>query len=933
MDHNVGELIAGRYRVQTVLARGDAVTLYTALDAANGQAVGIRHWRADPARERAAAAELEREAQLTTRLQHVHLLRHVDHLRVETPHGVDFYLVHEACAGQTLADWVQEGSRSDADVRAIAAQLLRLADHLHRQSPAVVHGAIRPDNILRRSDGRLYVTGFRPGWQPGSGEAPLGPEADLRAIAETLVHVIAGRPASGPWAHSAALADVPRDLRRWLERMLTTNPAARFTSATEALRALRQPARRSRLAVAIALVALVMMGVTVAGGIAVMRWFDARLRPSQPIASRSQLAKPIEDTRFVPRAGDTAGGLRLVHRSSMLGHWSAVFDVRFDASGNTIASASYDGSVRLWNAHDGTPRQTFAHGGKVGAVAFAGTDRLCSGGNTDVRVWEIATGRMVHSLPADARQVTAIATGSSGRHVLSGGFEGALRVFELESGRLVHSMTQPGRVLAVAADPGGERLASGGDDGVVRVFRFEGGALEVQLRGHTGPVNDVVFSADGQTLVSAGDDRTIRVWYVRAGQPMHTLSGHRDQVWAIALDPTGKQLASASKDGELRLWDLYTGKLELQQQVDPRGVIALAYSADGKRLAVGGGGQRIDVYELRVTRPSWRPPAITAPIKPVPFKLPKDVSAEMALVLEARELLNETEGGRDQEKIDLLSKRALALNPRSAPALVESARLAQQQGYRRGSDYTPESLRRSDELLQRALALDPNLYEAQLRLAYSLLQRDDFARSTEAAQRAERLRPGDPRTQVLLMNLADDQKQDEQLMLHARALIESSDDRRNLRIAYAKLRDVYEHRDELDAADDMYRSVINLDPDSAWSKGNYANFLVRHERYDDAIEWAQAAIAQMDYGAARSTLAEAYARKAHAALEQGDEAAFERWLGQAFHAFPGSGEAHYVRGMYHRRKHDEGRARVEFEAALRSEPDHRRASEALNAKL
>src|SRR5690349_8264264 len=96
--------------------------------------------------------------------------------------------------------------------------------------------------------------------------------------------------------------------------------------------------------------------------------------------------------------------------------------------------------------------------------------------------------------------------------------------------------------------------------------------------------------------------------------------------------------------------------------------------------------------------------------------------------------------------------------------------------------------------------------------------------------------------------------QPEQVVLHARSLIEGSPTRNQLFTAYGLLREVYEQRREYDAAEEMYRSVVNLEPESAWTKGNFASYLVRRERYDEAATWARAAIAQMDYRAAHIAL-------------------------------------------------------------------------------
>jgi Tfp pilus assembly protein PilF len=128
---------------------------------------------------------------------------------------------------------------------------------------------------------------------------------------------------------------------------------------------------------------------------------------------------------------------------------------------------------------------------------------------------------------------------------------------------------------------------------------------------------------------------------------------------------------------------------------------------------------------------------------------------------------------------------------------------------------------------------------------------------------------------------------------------------------------------------EIYRSQINLEPESAWHKGNYASYLAFRERYDEAISWARGAIAQMNYRAAHMTLGRAYAGKAGLALEAGKRDEYERWLAQAFEADPHSADGHYVRSLALRGDGDEDGARRELEAALASDPEHRAAARAL----
>jgi Tfp pilus assembly protein PilF len=73
----------------------------------------------------------------------------------------------------------------------------------------------------------------------------------------------------------------------------------------------------------------------------------------------------------------------------------------------------------------------------------------------------------------------------------------------------------------------------------------------------------------------------------------------------------------------------------------------------------------------------------------------------------------------------------------------------------------------------------------------------------------------------------------------------------------------------LDEADALHQKFVNEHPDHAWTLGNYAAFLCDQKKdYDKAIEYAQKALAIMDYGVGRYTLARAAALKAHQLIQQ-----------------------------------------------------------------
>ncbi len=85
-------------------------------------------------------------------------------------------------------------------------------------------------------------------------------------------------------------------------------------------------------------------------------------------------------------------------------------------------------------------------------------------------------------------------------------------------------------MTAVALGTDGDTVISGGLDDTIRVWRCSTGELLNTLRGHTKAVNCLTVSPDGKTLVSGGDDATIRVWNLKTGALLMTLSGHARDV-------------------------------------------------------------------------------------------------------------------------------------------------------------------------------------------------------------------------------------------------------------------------------------------------------------------------------------------------------------------------------------------------------------------
>jgi WD40 repeat protein len=158
-------------------------------------------------------------------------------------------------------------------------------------------------------------------------------------------------------------------------------------------------------------------------------------------------------------------------------------------------------------------------------------------------------------------------------------------------------------------------LASGAiEDQTIRVWDVQSGALERTIEGHAGWIRSLAFSPDGALLASGSTDKTIRLWNPADGSLVRTLEGHTDFVTRVAFAPDGKTLASTSRDGTVRLWDVATGQQKPEwsftaptmgseapdeSYVDkPFWMTGLSFSPDGALLAAGSTDGQVRVWEL-----------------------------------------------------------------------------------------------------------------------------------------------------------------------------------------------------------------------------------------------------------------------------------------------------------------------------------------------
>jgi WD40 repeat protein/predicted amidohydrolase len=272
----------------------------------------------------------------------------------------------------------------------------------------------------------------------------------------------------------------------------------------------------------------------------------------------------------------------------LCGHDRGVNAVVWDAEGRRLASASNDGTVRVWNAETGRELAVLrGHRVGVGSVVWHAQGRLASAsGDSTVRVWDAETGRELAVLRGHERVVNAVAWDPDGRRLVSASDDGTVRIWEVGTWRpLAMLRGHESGVNAVAWNSKGRRLASASYDGTVRVWDAETGNEQLVLRGHRIGVRGVAWDAEGDCLASAAGDRTVRLWDAETGRELAVLRGHESGVRAVAWHPEDQRLASASGDGTVRVWDAETGRLRVVLHGHEKWVNAVAWDPGGRHLA------------------------------------------------------------------------------------------------------------------------------------------------------------------------------------------------------------------------------------------------------------------------------------------------------------------------------------------------------------
>lgn len=246
--------------------------------------------------------------------------------------------------------------------------------------------------------------------------------------------------------------------------------------------------------------------------------------------------------------------------SKLIGHEGDLLASAFSPDGTLVATASQDGTARVWDGAGRRARAVLRHDDAVVGVAFSadGSRLLTASADKTARLWDVRSGRRIREFTGHQGTVTAAAFSPGDRWVMTVSNDGLVRLWDLAS-------EQPPRILlpdgssatAAAFSPDGSRIAVVSQGASVQIWEAATGQQQKLLKVPSVSVRSVVFSKDAKQILTTSWTGDLALWDLATGQMTAPIVAQGQVFTHAAFDPDGGHAQALAASGTIVTWPIF----------------------------------------------------------------------------------------------------------------------------------------------------------------------------------------------------------------------------------------------------------------------------------------------------------------------------------------------------------------------------------------
>jgi len=541
-------LIENCYSVTKLLNDSGGFGLIYEVENPAGQPKILKILKQELNEDRKAVELFQQEAFVLGQIEHAGIPKIETYLHHDLPEGKMLHgIIMQKIEGLNLEQWInQRQGRPIAQKRAIAwlKQLIEILDLVH--SKGFLHRDIKPANIMLSPSGQLVLIDFGTvreathtylakigGVQGVTSICSVGytsPEqekgfavtqSDFYALGCTMIHLVTGKypldtynPELDTFEWRSHAPEISEEFADLIDVLIARKPSDRPINGKAILKVIKDIEQIDKLAsndqsngktntkrksIKKSLqestrkpTSKIVLGLSVAVALIAGLSIGTAIKVSA-----------LGDFEEIKLELPTLQQKRLNPLRFLQGHTDAVQTVAISPDGKAIASASDDGTVKLWQLEGDSSipiREIRDKGGWVRAVVFLSNQQIATAGqDKNIKIIDVATGKVVKTLSGHTNLVNN---------------------------------------LAIA--PAQDLLASGSYDSTINLWYISKGKLWRSLTGHTDKILGLAISTDGKLVASVSRDKTIRLWDVQTGKTLSVIALSRAGASSVLITPDSK---------------------------------------------------------------------------------------------------------------------------------------------------------------------------------------------------------------------------------------------------------------------------------------------------------------------------------------------------------------------------------------------------------